>query len=366
VDAKEQAHKDLFERLGQVRAEAIEHASTAQELAAERRELIRQLTADGLSQADIARELGVTRQANPEDAGMLTSGVARSAGADLYFERRGSGQALLLIVGGGGDCGYYNGLAGVLADEFTVLSYDRRGNSRSSLHGRPAPLVMAEQSADALAVLDASGIGSALVFGNSGGASIALDLAARHPDRVRAAVAHEPPIPAVLPDPADYFAVYDEMDRLLAAEGWVAAFTHFQATIGQAPPEAIAALLDPEVHLPPGPLLELMLRVSRNWEFMTRFEVHPIIRYRPDFGRITASRTPVALARGTGTGTGTGTSDHAAIRMSEIVAARLGAGCVVFSGGHTAPMDIPSEFGAALRRLLHRLRSAGEGASACR
>jgi pimeloyl-ACP methyl ester carboxylesterase len=281
-------------------------------------------------------------------------------GADLYFERRGSGQALLLIVGGGGDCGYYNGLAGELADEFTVLSYDRRGNSRSSLHDRPAPLVMAEQSADALAVLDASGIASALVFGNSGGASIALDLAARHPDRVRAAVAHEPPIPAVLADPADYLAVYDEMDRLLAVEGWVAAFTHFQATIGQAPPEAIAALLDPGVHLPPGPLLELMLRVSRNWEFMTRFEVHPIIRYQPDFGRITASRTPVTLARGTGT------SDQAAIRMSEIAAARLGAGCVVFPGGHTAPMEIPSEFGAALRTLLHRQRSAGEDASACR
>lgn len=149
---------------------------------------------------------------------MLTSGTARGAGADLYFERRGSGPALLLIVGGGGDCGYYDGLAEVLAAEFTVLSYDRRGNSRSRLHGSPAPVAMAQQSADALAVLDAAGISSALVFGNSGGASIALDLAARHPDRVEAAVAHEPPVPAVLPDPAGYVAVYDEMDRLLGTE----------------------------------------------------------------------------------------------------------------------------------------------------
>jgi len=88
-----------------------------------------------------------------------------------------------------------------LADEFTVLTYDRRGNSRSGLHGGPAPLVMEEQSADALAVLDANGIDKALVFGNSGGASIALDLAARHPGQVNAAVVHEPPVPAVLPDP---------------------------------------------------------------------------------------------------------------------------------------------------------------------
>jgi predicted transcriptional regulator len=46
-----------------VRAEAIEHARKAQELAIERRDLIRALIADGLSQSDVARELGVTRQA---------------------------------------------------------------------------------------------------------------------------------------------------------------------------------------------------------------------------------------------------------------------------------------------------------------
>jgi DNA invertase Pin-like site-specific DNA recombinase len=63
VGAEGRAHKDLFDRLRQVRAEAIEHARKAQELAAERRELIRQLIADGFSQAEIARELGVTRQA---------------------------------------------------------------------------------------------------------------------------------------------------------------------------------------------------------------------------------------------------------------------------------------------------------------
>jgi len=63
MDAQVQAHKDVFDRLRQVRAEAIEHARRARELAAERRQLIRELIADGFSQADIARELGVTRQA---------------------------------------------------------------------------------------------------------------------------------------------------------------------------------------------------------------------------------------------------------------------------------------------------------------
>ncbi len=56
------ARQETFRRLREVRAEALMHTRLAQRLAAERRDLIRDLIRDGLSQADIARELGVTRQ----------------------------------------------------------------------------------------------------------------------------------------------------------------------------------------------------------------------------------------------------------------------------------------------------------------
>ena len=56
-------HQQAFDQLRQVRAEALEHMRQAQRLARERRDMIRQLMDDGFSQADIARELGVTRQA---------------------------------------------------------------------------------------------------------------------------------------------------------------------------------------------------------------------------------------------------------------------------------------------------------------
>ena len=56
-------HAELISRLKDVRAAALEHARMARELARERRQLIEALMAEGLSQADIARELGVTRQA---------------------------------------------------------------------------------------------------------------------------------------------------------------------------------------------------------------------------------------------------------------------------------------------------------------
>ena len=57
------AQQDTIRRLKEVRAEALEHFRVAQDLARERRDLIRGLTGEGVSQAEIARELGVSRQA---------------------------------------------------------------------------------------------------------------------------------------------------------------------------------------------------------------------------------------------------------------------------------------------------------------
>lgn len=57
------AHEEAFRRLKDVRAKAIEHYLLAQQFHAERRDLIRDLVKEALSQAEIAREIGVTRQA---------------------------------------------------------------------------------------------------------------------------------------------------------------------------------------------------------------------------------------------------------------------------------------------------------------
>jgi DNA-binding transcriptional regulator LsrR (DeoR family) len=57
-----QAYQETFQRIREVRAEALEHMRRAQQSHAERRDLLRTLIDDGFSQADIARELGVTRQ----------------------------------------------------------------------------------------------------------------------------------------------------------------------------------------------------------------------------------------------------------------------------------------------------------------
>jgi DNA-binding XRE family transcriptional regulator len=68
-------HREMIARLKEVRAAAIEAAQRATELARERRRIMEALLAAGFSQADLARELGVTRQAIQK---MIAVGSERS------------------------------------------------------------------------------------------------------------------------------------------------------------------------------------------------------------------------------------------------------------------------------------------------
>src|SRR6516165_9481852 len=72
-------------------------------------------------------------------------------GMDFYCELMGQGPTLVLVPDGGNDCGPYELMMEYLADEFTVLTFDSRGGSRSpDPHPRP---VTPELFADDIAAL---------------------------------------------------------------------------------------------------------------------------------------------------------------------------------------------------------------------
>jgi len=119
---------------------------------------------------------------------------------DLHHEVRGAGPAVLFIPGASGDAGHFAGVAERLVDEFTVVSYDRRGSSRSPRLPAGEPMSVAAQADDAATLIEALAIAPAMVFGTSGGGTILLELIARRPDVVRAALVHEPALIAILPE----------------------------------------------------------------------------------------------------------------------------------------------------------------------
>jgi 3-oxoadipate enol-lactonase len=90
------------------------------------------------------------------------------------------------------------------AGDVTVHALDRRGSGT----GRLAPaepvagLDLAVHTQDVVAYLDARGIERAAVVGISFGGVLGMELAARHPERVMAVVAYEPPYAPLADDAA--------------------------------------------------------------------------------------------------------------------------------------------------------------------
>jgi pimeloyl-ACP methyl ester carboxylesterase len=122
--------------------------------------------------------------------------VVHSAdGTPIAFDRLGRGDPLVLVSGASTGRAVHGELAGLLAQDFTVLTYDRRGRGDS---GDTAPYSVRREIEDLAAVLDVTG--PAGVFGNSSGAVLALRAAVAGLPIVELAL-WEPPI-MVDPDAA--------------------------------------------------------------------------------------------------------------------------------------------------------------------
>ncbi len=104
------------------------------------------------------------------------------AGVSIYWEERGNGEPLLLIMGLGVTLEGWSRLGAVLAGRYRTILFDNRGTGRSSVP--PAPYPIETMAADAVAVLDAAGADRAHVFGISMGGMIAQELALRNAGRV--------------------------------------------------------------------------------------------------------------------------------------------------------------------------------------
>jgi pimeloyl-ACP methyl ester carboxylesterase len=117
-------------------------------------------------------------------------GSVRSDGCDLYYEEVGDGVPILLIHPAGATASTWGAVTEELARSGRVITYDRRGYARSG--GEPVRQI-STHTADAAAILEHLRTPPAIVVGTSAGAAIAVDLAVRRTDLLRAVLAHEFP-----------------------------------------------------------------------------------------------------------------------------------------------------------------------------
>jgi acetyltransferase/esterase len=141
-------------------------------------------------------------------------------GARLYYETRGAGPLLLLIPGANGDANGFPPLANELAADFTVVTYDRRGYTRSVLNGAQDYVQRLETDADdARRIIEHLSDEPATVFGTSSGGVIALQLLIDHPQSVRTLVSFEPAAMRLIPDGEKWIAFLHEVYDLYRQSG---------------------------------------------------------------------------------------------------------------------------------------------------
>lgn len=107
-------------------------------------------------------------------------------GIEIYYEEHGSGEALLLVMGWGGNAATWHPQLEGLAEHFRVIAFDNRGVGRSS--APEGPYTVSQMAEDVAGLMDGLELESAHVFGTSMGGMVAQELAIQEPGRVDALV----------------------------------------------------------------------------------------------------------------------------------------------------------------------------------
>ncbi len=124
-------------------------------------------------------------------------------GVQLYWELTGEGKDTLVLVHGSWvDHHAWDAVVPALAQQFRVLTYDRRGHSQSERLQTQGSVD--EDVFDLAGLIDDLCLKPAYLAGSSFGASILLRLAGRRPDLFAGLIAHEPPLFGLIPNEARY------------------------------------------------------------------------------------------------------------------------------------------------------------------
>ena len=272
-------------------------------------------------------------------------------GATLAYDVRRndeSSEPPLFLIGSPMGAAGFGTLSGHFADR-TIVTYDPRSSERSELTDPTTPPTPDEHAEDLHRIIQEVG-GPVDLFASSGGAVNALALVARHPEDVRTLVAHEPPLPSVLPDRDAAIASAQAVHETYMQRGWGAGMAHFIAVVsheGEFPDDfAKQPGPDPAMFGMPteddgsrtDPLLGLALVGS--------------IGYELDLDALRAASTRIVMAAGNEEGTMANRGAHGVAEQLGTTVVAFPSGHGGFLGGEYGQQGEPDAFAAKLREVL--------------
>ncbi|GHH43874.1 alpha/beta fold hydrolase [Lentzea cavernae] len=206
--------------------------------------------ADGYAEAFDRLGSVLDTQNNPAEGENTMSTLTSADGTAIAYEQTGSGPAIIVVSNVAEDRTSVAGLVTALAEDFTVISFDRRGRGAS---GDPQPYEPAREIDDISALIDVLGGRAALTSG-SGGCGLALDAASALGNKVSGLYLYEPPFivdSSRPPVPADYV---EHLEALVAAGKRSEASEYFMTEVVGVPAE----------YLP-------MMKADPSWEQMAAY-----------------------------------------------------------------------------------------------
>lgn len=259
------------------------------------------------------------------------------------------GHRTLFVIGSPMGASGFPTLVSYLTDR-TVVTYDPRGVERSvrATEGTSTPQ---DHAGDLAALIDAVGGGPVDIFASSGGAVNALALVAARSELVATLVAHEPPLPGILPDAEFVQAAIARVGEAYQTKGFGAGMAAF---IGLVSHKGEFTAADLEQPLPDPAMFGMPTDddgnrndplLGQNWDAGTSYE--------PAIDKLSAVPTRIVV------GIGEDSEGEMARRGGEALANLLVIEPVVFPGGHGGFQGNeygmpgkPEEFAAKLKEVL--------------
>jgi pimeloyl-ACP methyl ester carboxylesterase len=267
--------------------------------------------------------------------------TVNNEGANLRVWYQGTGPLLILIPAGGGDGARFNKAIPDLSGQYTVATYDRRGNGDSTVT-REGLLDPSESARDLAAIIKNLGFEKASLFGPSSGGLIALHLATTSPELVEHVILHEVPTICLLTG--------EPIDRVHATFAVYSTYIYYGAEAALEVFRASVAGHHVETPSPPCHRPRAHEQKPHRLDYFFKNEFVVLSIYTPNFAQVQANRVSVATIEGSDSG------EMFYARAAREQAAMLGCQHLIWHGGHNVFQTNPEEFVADISRTLTMLK----------
>jgi pimeloyl-ACP methyl ester carboxylesterase len=247
--------------------------------------------------------------------------------------------SLILVPGSNGGGDIFAQVVPSLATFFQVVTYDRRGFSRSKLTGtQDYSQRLHTDVEDLRRLVEHLGDKTFSVFGTDSGAIVGLNLLTRYGDHLLKVVVHEPPLLSLLPDTSKWQALFEEVFETYQKEGVPKAMHLYASSIRSADHR----LLMPFIREQTG---------ERGWPNATYWMEHELRQYSsfaPDLSALSAySRTGQLILT-----SGHDSQDQFTNQPNKVLAQNFGLNMVEMPGGHLGYLTYPVEFANELVSIV--------------